>query len=515
MYVKPDRDGCCFWVGVIILALGAVAVLAVGGFAQGVPGHNTSDPSCKYYCPPGQKCPTTPAWTQPGTFKSGISKTFVRPESPPARRPVLDSAADTTLEPATVQTICRVGTTTKRGTGVVIAILESTPRLGAVLATAHTLARSGDVTIRLGDSVIPAKVVDQDGLLDIALLTFEAPPNVSYMPLAAKDPGKGTAMVWEGFTPSGRLRFRGPVVGYEGSEIGVAGQVVEGMSGGPMYSPGLGLVSIITTGWPRERPRYVAGPALSWIRKFLGRGDYKWALLGCSTPSQNPKPPERLPLVTVKPIGPPAVPLTEVESPPAETETPPTDDVIDSLRDPLIGLRDRINQQEAVTATGQTSTAIAEIQRKVEERLTGSVAQTLLPGLLAGLGWTGPPALAAIVGLKVLSALIGRARTQRRKRGSREAVVTASAFPGPEPAGSLPRDDTEAAQFIRLSQLEGRSPLHDALIGRIAFDELDKAIDTEPDGPAADWARKLRRQLEDRFNEMAPPAVFAAAGKTT
>ena len=109
------------------------------------------------------------------------------------------------------------------------------------------------------------------------------------------------------------------------------------------------------------------------------------------------------------------------------------------------------------------------------------------------------------MGLRLLSGLM---RYRRRKQGSEEAAAAAGGFLPDGDIGSLPRDDEEAYQFLQLSRLEGRSPLHDALVGRIAFDELDKAIDAKPDGPGADWARALRRKLEDRFNQMAPPALF-------
>jgi hypothetical protein len=221
--------------------------------------------------------------------------------------------------------------------------------------------------------------------------------------------------------------------------------------------------------------------------------------------------------ITLRKRDEPAVPT---KPPPAKTETP-QDDVADSLRKPLDGIRDqqpsqipsltehRLRQIEAALTADGLQEIIGEVAGTASP--APSLTAIAVPAIMAGLGWTGPPAIAAVVGLKVLSLLIRR----RRKRRSEEAADSASEFPPAESVGSLPRDDTEAREFLQLSQLEGRSPLHDALVGRVAFDELDKAIDSKPDGPHADWARALKRTLEQRFNEMAPPAVFAAAGKTS
>ena len=172
----------------------------------------------------------------------------------------------------------------------------------------------------------------------------------------------------------------------------------------------------------------------------------------------------------------------------------------------LARLPDRINGVEQAVTADRLRPVIEELAGGMIAARAPSVLEAAIPAILAGLGWTGPPALAAIVGLRVLSGLI---RYRRRKNRSGEAADAAGGFRRDEPVGSLPRDDEEAYQFLQLSRLEGRSPLHDALVGRIAFDELDKAIDAQPDGAGADWARALRRKLEDRFNEMAPPAVFA------
>jgi len=65
-----------------------------------------------------------------------------------------------------------------------------------------------------------------------------------------------------------------------------------------------------------------------------------------------------------------------------------------------------------------------------------------------------------------------------------------------------PRDTTEAKQLLRLARLEGRDPLHDALFGTFAADELSAII--EGGGPNAPFATELYNRLERRFNETVP-----------
>jgi hypothetical protein len=68
----------------------------------------------------------------------------------------------------------------------------------------------------------------------------------------------------------------------------------------------------------------------------------------------------------------------------------------------------------------------------------------------------------------------------------------------------IERDDVEARQLLRLSQLEGRDPLQDAIAGRLALDRLDAAAEGDGDEARARWADELRRELRERFNEIAP-----------
>ncbi|MEM8944118.1 MAG: hypothetical protein AAGD11_02965 [Planctomycetota bacterium] len=87
-----------------------------------------------------------------------------------------------------------------------------------------------------------------------------------------------------------------------------------------------------------------------------------------------------------------------------------------------------------------------------------------------------------------------------KKGGSAANAVTTF----PEVRQPIERDDEEARQLLRLSQLEGRDPLQDAVAGRLALDRLDAIADGCADSHHANWADEMRRELRERFNEIAP-----------
>ncbi len=68
----------------------------------------------------------------------------------------------------------------------------------------------------------------------------------------------------------------------------------------------------------------------------------------------------------------------------------------------------------------------------------------------------------------------------------------------------IERDLAEARQLLRLSRLEGRDPLQDATAGRLALDRLDSLAESDRDPQQAAWADQLRRELRERFNDIAP-----------
>jgi S1-C subfamily serine protease len=155
-------------------------------------------------------------------------------------------------------------------------------------------------------------------------------------------------------------------------------------------------------------------------------------------------------------------------------------------------------------------------------RAAGAVAATAI-------GLTGPAGLAVVAGATVAGWLVGR-RIRRRanRRGEARAEgLSRSEVPSKEATAAaadsfrdvrsvtesnqpIERDDVETRQLLRLSQLEGRDPLQDAVAGRIALDRLDAIAESDQDANRATWADELRRELRERFNDIAP-AKFVAA----
>jgi hypothetical protein len=172
--------------------------------------------------------------------------------------------------------------------------------------------------------------------------------------------------------------------------------------------------------------------------------------------------------------------------------------------------------------------------------LLGTAGRAAAPIAISALGVSGPAGWGILAAASVGSWLLGR-RLRRRgeQRGSRSETKQAS-VPSPAPHSSslatpqeataaadaafqratsshanaitmhtetcapIERDDREARELLRLSQLEGRDPLQDALAGRLALDRLDALAESDADPARARLADDLRRELRERFNEIAP-----------
>lgn len=95
---------------------------------------------------------------------------------------------------------------------------------------------------------------------------------------------------------------------------------------------------------------------------------------------------------------------------------------------------------------------------------------------------------------------------------------TPTPTPSSPPAGGVPappatvfqdsspieRDEREGLEHLRLHKLEGRDPLQDAIAGRLLRSRLDALAEGTADPAKSRWADELRRELDRRFNEIAP-----------
>jgi hypothetical protein len=169
--------------------------------------------------------------------------------------------------------------------------------------------------------------------------------------------------------------------------------------------------------------------------------------------------------------------------------------------------------------------------------LLGTAGRAAAPFAISALGISGPAGWGILAAAAVGSWFLGR-RLKGRGAGRETPVgqapklapsaaqpatipteATAAAvegFPGSssnagnfstthiETHAPIERDDREARELLRLSQLEGRDPLQDALAGRLALDRLDALAESDGDPARARLADDLRRELRERFNEIAP-----------
>ncbi|MBA3483871.1 MAG: trypsin-like peptidase domain-containing protein [Pirellulales bacterium] len=136
----------------------------------------------------------------------------------------------------------------------------------------------------------------------------------------------------------------------------------------------------------------------------------------------------------------------------------------------------------------------------------GGTARVLATLATAALGISGPTGWGVIAAASVGGWLIGRRRRSRAKAlDSRLSTLdTQEATAAADVSFPIERDDREARELLRLSQLEGRDPLQDAVAGRLALDRLDALAEGDADPQHASWADRLRRELRERFNEIAP-----------
>ena len=396
------------------------------------------------------------------------------------------SGVKLSLQPAIVQIISKQGGQPWIGSGVLVASAKSD--VAHVLTAAHVIPPRPDsvsIVFRGNYNPVAATVVSRDETLDLALLAI-SPPAITPYTVATSKPRLNDILWASGYAGAtgrtevvkGRLLHFATVDDRDDKEaIMLAGSVSDGVSGGAIVNANGELVGIIST----SDDEVVTGTHCVEILKFLARAIGTPAMMPMRPGAKSPSPPDPLPV---------SKPATVADA--RETGTVQLDASIASIA--AIGDVDTLSPSAGPT-----------------------LLATALPVALRALGWSAPPSILAL-----LAARFGWAAWRRRRAGKGSVGSVKSKDKQREPDGAVadaadeflseigivPRDDTEAKQFLRLSQLEGRSPVHDALVGRIAFDEIQNTIDHEPAGSEAVWAQSLKDTLLTRFNEMAPTAVF-------
>lgn len=123
---------------------------------------------------------------------------------------------------------------------------------------------------------------------------------------------------------------------------------------------------------------------------------------------------------------------------------------------------------------------------------------------LAGAFGFGIPwyAAAAWKGLKLARRWRNRARAEAAPVESEEASARRRDDFRASP-GVFDRDLGEAQEYLRLAASEGHAPLQDALVGRIAQEELEQLVDGD-DPALAQLAANLRARIRERVDRLAP-----------
>jgi|GEM_PF-5405621 len=369
--------------------------------------------------------------------------------------------------PAVVRLTNQIGNTVSHTTGAIIKH-DGRPM---ILSCGHLFRDGvGVVTVFLPDgrrqNVTPLSI---DSTWDLSAIALDGCDVAHSVEVAAVFPTQGKSVVACGYGRGRYATARGKVLGYmqmsgtpTADTLKMSGGARVGDSGGPIFNTQGQLAAVLCT----TDGESTYGPVCGRIREFLSK---------LKTPTQN-RPPT---LAPVQPANMPPLP-------------PPHCD------------RGQKDETSAAASAG-TATLKPINAQPLGDRLD-TIERAIRHGpavskwLIASLGLSGPGAVAAYVGLKIIRRRLRR-RVKRRLQQSTgvPAQEEPALFDFPQ---NPPRDTEEAVQLLRLGRLEGRDALHDALIGQLVFDELDKSIEKKADN--AKFAADLKRRLEERFNAIVP-----------
>ena len=368
-------------------------------------------------------------------------------------------------------------------------LIDKDGRRGIVVTCAH-LFRDGAGQIRVtfpdGDG-FGAKLVAIDRQSDLAALEI-GPPRASPVVVATEAPRPGEPLRSCGYGPDGRYRCnegraRGYVQasGMSGREtLELSGSARQGDSGGPVFNRRGELAAVL---WGTDG-RTVGGTYCGRVRAFLAK------LLRPCRPAEQP-------------VSTPKESPDEANSQAANPGSNATANLDGTLSTRVNRLGERLEQLRRRLETIEKVAAVVDRlnDEKVREIAKHVVAQALtdgtsastgdwLPTLMTALGWTGPPALAAMFALK----LAGAALRRRRKRST--AADLRSPAVGTTSQTSL--NDDYATQLAEVHALSGRSPMADVTLGREYDEELIRA-EKSSNGEMAAWARRIRDTVANKF----------------
>ena len=376
--------------------------------------------------------------------------------------------------------------------------------------------RPSSITVRFADGrQQPARLVGTDETWDLAALVI-AKPSASPIPIASEFPQVGDRMSAGGYGPDGRLVWQaGTAQGYARPQqvdryewLQLSGAARDGDSGGPVLNERGELAAVL---WGTNN-RVIRGAYCLRVRKFLVQTFPRLANRFGQRPAQPVGPGSPVPVQPTQPGGgfhteeAPAKPpdcvtqeqfaaliqrVADMEStvgklvaiappipetpccPPPPLAGPTLADHLDDLRQPS---GDTLDASPGVGPDASSG---------IVSKTSPGLLYAILPGLLAALGWTGPPAAAAWVGLRLLSFVVRRRVAKRRS-------------PDTSSSPRRPLNDDYAKQLAGVYALSGQSSIADATLGR----EYDRRI-TEAEGSSdvklATMAKQIRRRVADAF----------------
>jgi hypothetical protein len=444
---------------------------------------------------------------------------------------------------------CRIhnqlpGGVANAGSGTLIDALPDGSR-GLILTCAHLFSEgTGQVVVEFPDGrTHGALVVAIDHQADLAALEI-ARPAVPAVELN-RELSTASPLTACGFGPTGAYRcITGPTIGYsEGAgqtNVRIQGAVRSGDSGGGVFDNRGRLVAVVwgesdgvtyaSTGRPlgrfldRALGRRAAGALPSVTSLANGANAAAWC------------PDGTCPLVGPLAGGGQRAPLFKPVTPQQPNDSCQCGDSLAAINARLGALEER------PVATAPSGNA-QPLRDDAESPNWSGIARSAATLATTLLGVSGPAGWGVIAASTVGGWLIGRGLKRRKLRALSSELREEEAPSQPESSASklathpsplvsteataaaagpfhkdgerivsltvdeqapIERDDREARELLRLSQLEGRDPLQDAVAGRLALDRLDALAESDADPQQVAWADALRRELRERFNEIAP-----------
>jgi len=383
-------------------------------------------------------------------------------------------------------------------------LVQADAQRGIILTCGHLFSRgAGTVAVTFPDArSCDARVLAVDRTWDLAALAI-VQPAAAPVRIAAESPQPGEPLASCGYGSDGRYGCnQGRALGYVRTAAGasyetleLSGSARDGDSGGPVFNQQGELVAVL---WGTDG-RMVSGTYCGRIRKFLA------GILAHGNPPQPQPSPD--PLAPASPLQ----PQSPVQGNSSDAIHKRLDGLAASLQDAhrrlgsqeeslgqrmqqaielAAALKGRVEKAEAVVGGENLRAVVRDVAVGVIADKGPGLAAALLPGLLAALGWTGPPAVAAILAIRLAAALVKR-RVQQRSQAGTDAG-------GGQAKAAKPLNDDYAGQLARVFALSGRSPLGDVTLGREYDEELRRAAGSS-DAVLARWARELRDRVAQRF----------------